>query len=104
MKWIKGDSLPTLAMQDADLDRAMPLFAEARRMWAHDGQHVEGRGSAVIGAGIGVMYIPPRCRNPRERVVVECPFQTDGAITVWRPLLFLARHGIPAFHVYGRLD
>jgi len=101
MRWVmQFDSLVSV-MTDEDLVKAAPHFSEARRMWKEYGR--DG-GTCVRGAGIGVLYLPPRCRNPREQVVIPSPWQGDGGDSVRIPLNYLARHGIPAFHVAGSMD
>lgn len=108
MKWTSlhgrgGDEV--IAMSDLDLKKAAPIFAEAAAMWERDGTNADRTsGSVVIGSGIGVLYLPPRCRKPREHIVIPSPFQSDGGGSIRHPLNYLARHGIAAFHVYGRMD
>ncbi len=105
MKWMKRYDHEVIVYQDEDLQRAAPLFAAARQLWERDATHDDKfKGSIVVGAGIGVLYLPKRARKPREKIVIHSPFQSDGGGSVRIPLNYLARHGIAAFHIYGRMD
>ncbi len=105
MKWLNGTSGPILAIQDEDLVRAGPLFVRAAELWLRDATSRDHTGgTVVIGAGIGVMYLGPRKRQPVGKIVIPCPFQSDGGGSVRVPLRYLAYHGIAAFHVAGRMD
>jgi len=100
MRWIVQHEQLVSVMTDEDLAKAAPLFEQALRLWQRYG--VEG-GSCVLGAGIAVLYLPPRCRKPVERVVIPSPWQVDVSRTVSMVLKYLALHGIPAFHEPGRV-
>ncbi len=101
MKWTTRFGEPVIVYTDEDLELAAPLFQKARELWVRDGRD---EGSVVMGAGIGVLYLPKRARKPREYIVIPSPFQGDGGRNVHVPLNYLARHGVAAFHVYGRMD
>ena len=105
MKWVKQYGQDVIALQSEDIERAAPLFREAEKLWERDATEFDRhRGTAVLGAGIGVLYLPARCRKARELLVIPSPFQSDGGGSVRTPLNFLARNGIAAFHIYGRTD
>jgi hypothetical protein len=101
MKWIERFGEPHLVMTDDDLAHAQPLIIKAAGLWARD---YRDTGAVVIGSGVAVLYLPPRCRNPVDRVIIEPPGQGDGSDSVNTPLKFLNRHGVPCFWECGRRD
>jgi len=94
-------TMEKLCLTDADLVRAQPVIKQAEEIWK---RHYVDKGSCVIGAGIGVLYIGRGQRVPRERIIIPTPGQGDGAESMKGALYFLHLHGIAAFEIYGRLD
>ena len=91
-----------------------PLFAEleswwstqATNWWASGG----GPGSFVLGAGIAVHVLRPRCRKTEYQQIIDVPCrETGGNAGGWEPFVdeILARlkaQGIEASYDEGRLD
>ena len=100
-KWIKSRRGDCIVYTDDDLKRAEQYFIEADRLWK---KHYKDDGSVVIGAGIAVLYLPPRCLNPKEKIVISSPGQGDGSDSVNIPLNLLALYGIGAWFEPGRMD
>lgn len=99
--WMDYLGKPALVLLREDLVRAQPLISCAAALWLRD--YADG-GSVVIGSGIGVLYLPPRCRKPREHLIIPSPGLGDGGRSIRTPLNYLARNGIAAFQIYGRMD
>ena len=101
MKWIEYLGEPHLVLRDEDLARAAPLIREAAELWRRD---YRDEGAGVTGAGVAVLYLPPRCRKPVDHVIIEPPGQGDGSGSVRTPINYLSRHGVPCFFECGRRD
>lgn len=96
-KWTKG----ILALEENDLIVARDIIKKAKELWKEYGRD---EGSCVIGAGIGVMLLRKKCRKPIEYIIINSPFQGDGSRNISIPLNYLARNGIAAFRIIGRID
>lgn len=104
----------TKAYKLADLAALAPVIEEARVMWlARTTKHIAERGdegTCVLGAGIAVHHLPPRCRKPLTRIVISADeFPAQGASTwessVREVLAFLASKGVEdAWYSPGRMD
>jgi hypothetical protein len=101
-KWVKlYEKTEVLAFLPEDIQRAEPHFDKAQKMWE---KYYKDEGSCVLGCGISVWWIPPRCRKPQEYMAVHVPGQGDGGNSVHIPLNYLAMNGIPGFYNPGRMD
>jgi hypothetical protein len=102
--------------RQSDLDTIQATIDVARTMWCYlskqefDRQGRKDWGSAIIGDGIGIMFIAPRCRTPRLHLIIsarEVQFAqgcahyepAGSAVVEW-----LQKQGVDAFYVYGRMD
>jgi hypothetical protein len=97
------------AVQDADLERLRPVFAEAQREWFAEwvarGQRDEG--SCCMGVGISVYYLPPRARQPQRRQVIAWTWSQgdlEADRTQATPINRIAQHGASATYDWGRMD
>jgi hypothetical protein len=90
-----------------------PLFAEladwwsaqAAQWWDNGGRS----GSFVLGAGIAVSVLRPRCRRTEPQHIIGTPREAGGNAGGWEPFVdkILARlraRGVEAFYDPGRLD
>lgn len=68
------------------------------------------RGSCVLGAGIVVRYLPPRCRNAIDKMIISSSDVTGAqGASIWEAsteevICFLAERGIDASYEFGRMD
>lgn len=105
-----------VAYQDADLEDIglQQILGEAKRDWAdriatYVHQHGDV-GSCVLGAGIAVWYLPPRCRKPRKKVIINphviVPYQGSVTWEVSANIIvdYLKKNGIECWFEYGRMD
>jgi hypothetical protein len=117
MKTVKrGFGQTFTAYQDKDLED--PDFkAKVEKATAQWKQNIEafvaGKGdfgTCVLGAGIHIHYLPPKCRKPRKYNLINphqiCRYQ--GSV-VWEEsvdsiVMQLQRAGIDAWFEYGRMD
>ena len=91
-----------------------PLFAEMKSWWA--AQVVQwresggGPGSFVVGAGIAVRVLRPRCRKTERQEIIYAPSrEAAGASGCWEPFVNeiitrLKAQGVEAHYQPGRLD
>lgn len=100
-KWVKRWKKDALVLLPEDIDRARALFQKAEELWRRG---CRDEGSACLGAGIAVLWLPPRCRKPQVKIVIPSPVQGDGSRSVHIPINYLCRNGIAAFLEYGRAD
>lgn len=105
----KGSGEFVQAVQDADLERMRPAFAEIERewveLWIARGRKDEG--SCCMGVGVSVYYLPPRARQPKPMQVVrwlgsQGDFEADR--TKELPIGRLAAMGASAFYNCGWMD
>lgn len=105
----RGSGEMVNAVQDADLERLQPVFAEIQREWFAEwmarGQRDEG--SSCLGIGISVYYLPPRARQPVRRQVIAWTWSQgdfEAERTRATPINRLAEHGVTAAYDCGRMD
>jgi hypothetical protein len=69
-------------------------------------ENIVDYGTCVLGAGIKINFIWPRCRKPRERILISQPFQ--GNVSNYRALKtaldYLQSKGVDCFYDDGRVD
>ena len=88
MKTAKYGNQDVECYQDADL--TMPEFVQtreaAKELWETrckkymDQKRTQG--TAVIGAGFTVWYLPPRARKPQRKMILHSPLGFQGSL-VW---------------------
>ncbi len=87
------------------------LIGDARRLWnqrAREYFEAHGdRGTCVMGAGIAVYQIPPRCKKHRSVIIIDSPLY-QGCLTweasVNEVLDFLRNGGLDCFYAAGMMD
>jgi len=99
---------------DSDILAARPLIIEARSLWqkrcaeyylAHG-----DRGSCVLGAGIAIRYLAPRCRSARSRIIIDSMEATSvQGSCVWEAstgeIIALLKPALAsAYYCCGRMD
>jgi len=100
--------------KSADLLKMKSVIDTAREMWLEasrkEFQKTGDRGSCIMGDGITVYFIPPRCRKPVELFIIpsrEVAF-AQGSLhyeaTVDLALNFLREKGIVCRYNHGRMD
>ena len=90
------------------------VVLEARQYWRDlvnsTFDEIGDKGSAVLGDGVMVSLIPPRCRNPRSVMIIPSPYVSMAigsahyevhADTV---VEYLKDRGIDAWYCYGFMD
>jgi hypothetical protein len=84
----------------------MNLAAAARRMIEQDRGLFRDEGTCVLGAGIAVYAVPPRCRKPKLTLLIDAPFQGNvgSAKASERALKWLQGQGVEAFWYDGTMD
>lgn len=95
-----------------DLSEKADIISEAKAMWdAKTKEYVEKNGdmgSCVVGAGIVIHYLGPRCRKPVIENIILSPACAQGSLSwessVKEVLLFLKNNGIEATYEHGWMD
>lgn len=88
MKAVKIGNKQVQCYQDADLEtpQFQQVCAAAKGLWTkRAAEYVKkngDKGSAVVGAGFTVRYLPPRARKPRPKMVLHSPMVAQGSL-VW---------------------
>lgn len=88
MKAVQHGSKTLECYEDADLqdEEFVKLCEQAKRLWERrSNEYVEEEGhigSAVIGAGFSVWYLPPKARKPRRKMILHSPSKWQGSL-VW---------------------
>jgi len=94
-----------------DLEKFVPFFNEAQQTWrektvAHVKKHGD-TGTCIIGDGIFVNYIPPRCRKAKPLKVVS-PQGAQGSYNYEQfkdeIMEYLRREGVDCYYRWGRMD
>jgi hypothetical protein len=100
--------------KDKDLKEKAGIISQARALWRLRCEEYVAKhgdvGSCVIGAGIEVDYLPPRCRHVRCKCIISADdvAAAQGSIT-WETstdevLKFLRDNGIEAYYNPGRMN
>ena len=100
---------------ETSLDKAAAIILQAKEMWRQRcadffAKHGD-RGCSILGAGIAVKFLYPRCRIPRNRIIIypeevsrwqgECVWANSAGEIV----TFLKENGLPsAFFESGHMD
>lgn len=90
------------------------VIRQAKQMWAERcAEYVKNygdRGTCVLGAGIEIDFIPPRCRTPRRMMLISASSvcNAQGSI-VWEDskdeiINFLRENGIECRYAWGNMD
>jgi hypothetical protein len=87
---------------------------EAKKLWLEASKkefELHGdTGSCIMGDGIQIYFIPPRCRKPqtlfiiRSHEVAFCQGSLHYEKTYKVAIDYLKQHGIDCFYNYGRMD
>lgn len=101
MKQIILGGNPYFVYQEVDLPAMAPLIAQAAMMWQ---RAYKDEGAVVIGSGIAIPFLPPRCKYSRDKVIIQPFGQGDGKASVKIPINYLSRHGIACYWECGRRD
>ena len=92
--------------RDKDLKKFASAIATARAMAEEDRPKYHDQGTCVLGAGIAIYYIPPRCRKAVRDILIGQHFQ--GNVGSWnvaqRALAYLKEQGLDCFWYDGRMD
>jgi hypothetical protein len=98
----------------ADMEKMKTVIETAREMWDEQAkkefEKYGDRGSCIVGDGIVVSYIPPRCRKPTELFIIRsssvayCQGNLHYEATLHVALDYLKSHGIECRYNHGRMD
>lgn len=101
-------------MNQVELAKYRKVIDEAREMWEKSAREYYDKngdtGSCVIGAGIKIEVIPPRCRKPRAMMLISanevarCQGSLHWEHNVQTVVNYLRDNGLNAFFDYGRMD
>ena len=106
---IKWDDEKTMAYQDADLERLLPVLDRAKVMWYQTWkeQGATDEGSSCGGKGIQVVYLGKRKRNWEYLTVIPSP-PVQGNVSAHRAvgpaLEYLKSEGIDATYYDGWMN
>lgn len=94
------------AYRGEELQKVIALAREAQRMVDEDALQNSDEGTCVLGAGIAVYGIRPRCRKPVMMTLTRQPFQGNvGSYRAsQRALRWLQNQGVEAFWNDGAMD
>lgn len=97
-----------------EVESMKPFIEEAKAEWARLAKETYERsgdqGSCVIGDGIKIYWIPPRCKLPRERMIIasnevsHCQGSLHYEAHADTILKRLRANGIDAHYCSGRMD
>lgn len=101
-------------MKQAELSKYNEVVNNARDMWMvsaeeHFNEHGDV-GSCVLGAGIKVEVVPPRCRKPRSLMLIsanevaKCQGSLHWEHNVQEIVNYLRGQGLDVYFDYGRMD
>jgi len=99
--------------QDADFkdEKFIETCKQARQLWDRRADEYVAEhghiGSAILGAGFTVRYLPPRGRKPQWKKILGSPEKYQGSST-WESSLdeiaqFFADNGIEVGYEWGRM-
>jgi hypothetical protein len=98
----------------AEIEKMSAIIEKAKQMWdaasKEEFSKTGDRGSCIMGDGIEILYVPPRCRKPQKLMII--PSRTvayaQGSLhyeaTKDVALRFLEENGIECQYNYGRMD
>lgn len=92
---------------EADIAAATDMW---RRLCESEFKRKGDHGCCTLGSGIAVQCIEPRCRNPRETIIIHahdvCRWQGAGVweASVQQVVDWLTARGVPAYYLPGRMD
>lgn len=100
-----------MAYKKKDLEKFQKVIQIAQDLWkaktvAYVKEHGD-KGSAVIGDGIFVDYIPPGCRKPRPlKIVSPAGAQGCGNYEQFKDeiIKYLKDSGLNCYYLYGTMD
>ena len=109
-----GAGYQITAYQDADLVKFQNAIDCAKTLWRDRCQAYLDKngdqGTCVLGAGITIEYLPPRCRTPCANTIIEASeiCAAQGSL-VWEDsikevLSYLEGRGVEARYNPGRMD
>lgn len=97
-----------------ELEQFKSLIEQAKTMWIDlaqkEFQSKGDSGCCVIGAGLEVYVLPPRCKHPQSLQLISfnevSPCQGESAVqnTSKQIVEFLKQHGLETRYNYGRMD
>jgi hypothetical protein len=92
--------------KDKDLASYANTIIGAQAAAVVDAASGRDQGTCVLGAGVAVWYVPPRCRNPVRKILIRAPFQGNvGSYRACeRALKLLQSAGVDAFWYDGVID
>lgn len=97
-----------------ELEKFTIIVAQGKRRWAElcerEYQSNGDQGTCVLGAGIAVYCIPPRCRKPIEKILIHAHdvSRAQGSVT-WEKSVYgiideLRAKGLDCYYAQGRMD
>jgi hypothetical protein len=100
--------------KSADLLKMKSVIDTAREMWLEasrkEFQKTGDRGSCIVGDGITVYFIPPKCRKPVEFFIIRSSSVAfaQGSLhyeaTMQIALDYLKENGVECRYNHGRMD
>lgn len=110
----KNASYEINVYNDKDLTEKSSVIEQALSLWhtrCNEYKEKHGdQGTSVLGAGISVYYLPPRCRNYQIKMIIPAIKATKcQGDSVWESskheiLTFLKSNGIKAYYEAGNMD
>ena len=82
------------------------LIFNANVLSSRDAQETHDQGTCVLGSGIALYVVPPRCRNAKMKVVVPGLFQgnVSNRKHLENALKYLQSNGVECFYFDGYID
>jgi len=101
-------------MKQSELSNYSEVIAAARVMWKKSAEAYYNEkgdvGSCVLGSGITVDVVPPRCRKPRKMMLISshevarCQGSLHWEHNVGLVVDYLRANGVDAKFDWGRMD
>lgn len=108
-----GDEMTIYTPKDVD-GNFLNIVTQAKDMWKKicEENFVKygDEGSCVVGAGISIYFIPPRCRNYRRSYIIRADDVTNcqGSLSwerdIEKVIEYLKNNGIDCHYNGGRMD
>lgn len=92
--------------KNADLNWIRPLADEAKKLMDQfiDENQLRDGGTCVMGEGIDILVVPPRCRKPIQVQIVRQPFQGNNERALLYAKQWLESKGVQCSYNAGRMD
>lgn len=94
------------AYKHSELAEIRELAGNATRLMLSyiDEHNLQDGGTCVLGEGIDVLVLPPRCKIPRYYQIVSQPFQGNNERALRVAMAYLVEQGVDCVYNHGRMD